>query len=134
MKTMMKKTSQTPLQSPPPTTSAANVRPDPASKYTWEEQAVQSSEKARLLFENSDLNLSSFLRCRSFGIEDIRERNGRTIFVFEDGPELRRAIVDYANDGAVGVRSFCNTLRDLKGLTRDAGSSVRKNIREENWQ
>ena len=95
---------------------------------------MQSSEKARLLFENSDLNLSSFLRCRSFSIEEIRERNGRTIFVFEDGPELRQAIVDYANDGAVGARSFCNTLRDLKALTRDAGGSVRKNTREENWQ
>lgn len=69
-------------------------------------------------FETSDLNLASFLRCHSFAIRDIRRQGGRVLFVFPDSPELRRAIVDFANDGTVGVRSFCNTLRDLKGLTR----------------
>ncbi|HLG17807.1 MAG TPA: DUF5659 domain-containing protein [Blastocatellia bacterium] len=79
---------------------------------------MSTAEKTRPLFETSDLNLSSFLRCRGFTIEDIKRQNGKTVFVFDDTTGLRTAIVDYANDAAVGVRSFCNTVRDLKGLTR----------------
>lgn len=76
---------------------------------------------ARGLYDTPDLNLSSFLRCRAFCIVDIRHESSRTIFVFQDSPELRRAVVDYANDAAVGVRSFSCTLRDLKALTRETG-------------
>jgi hypothetical protein len=70
------------------------------------------------LFETSDLNLASFLRCRDFSIEDIKRQNGRTIFLFIDSTELHGAILDFANDGPVPVRAFCNTIRDLKGITR----------------
>ena len=68
--------------------------------------------------ETSDLNLASFLRCRGFPFVDLRRDPARTYFVFEDSAELRHAILDYANDQLVPVRSFCNTLRDLKALTR----------------
>ena len=70
------------------------------------------------LFETCDLNLASFLRCRSFTIEDIQRQNGKTTFVFADSTELHRAVLDFANDGPVPVRAFCNTIRDLKGITR----------------
>ena len=70
------------------------------------------------LFETSDLNLASFLRCRDFGIEDIKRQNGKTTFLFIDSMELHRAVLEFANDGSVPVRAFCNTLRDLKGITR----------------
>jgi len=70
------------------------------------------------LFETSDLNLASFLRCRNFTIEDIQRAIGKTTFVFADSAGLHRAILEFANDGPVGVRSYCNTLRDLKGITR----------------
>lgn len=70
-------------------------------------------------FETPDLNLASFLLCLKFSIVRLKRQNdARTVFVFEDSPELRRAIVDYANDGEVPVRTFCNTLRDLKAITR----------------
>ena len=69
-------------------------------------------------YVTSDLNLASFLRCQNHPILDIRRQGAKSIFVFADSPELRRAIVSFANDGAVGVRSFCSTLRDLKALTR----------------
>jgi len=69
-------------------------------------------------YETSDLNLASFLRCRNLPILDIRRQNGKTTFAFEESSELRRAILDYANDGLVGVRSFYNTVRDMKGITR----------------
>ncbi len=69
-------------------------------------------------YETSDLNLACFLRCRNFLILDIRRENGKSVFVFSDAAELRHAILEYANDGPVPVRSFCNTLRDLKSIIR----------------
>jgi YVTN family beta-propeller protein len=69
-------------------------------------------------YQTTDLTLSSFLRCRGFQIENIRQNNGRTLFVFNESPELRQAILEYANDAAIAVRSFCSTMRDLKAITR----------------
>ena len=69
-------------------------------------------------YETSDLNLASFLRCRNFSIVDIRRQSGKTTFAFADNDELRTAILDFANDGEVRVRSFCNTVRDMKAITR----------------
>ncbi|HVG29427.1 MAG TPA: DUF5659 domain-containing protein [Pyrinomonadaceae bacterium] len=69
-------------------------------------------------YETTDLSLASFLRCRNFKIDNIRRQGGRTVFVFEDSPLLRAAVLEYANDGSVSVRSFCSTMRDLKAITR----------------
>ncbi len=79
---------------------------------------MSATETHSRLIETSDLNLSSFLRCRNFPIVDIFRQDGRSVFAFAECPELRRAVLEYANDGTVQVRSFCNTLRDLKGLVR----------------
>ena len=73
---------------------------------------------SRQRFETTDLNLASYLRCRSFTIEEISRQNGKALFCFDGSPEIRSAILEYANDGMVQVRSFCNTLRDLKALVR----------------
>jgi hypothetical protein len=83
-----------------------------------DEGMMNHSKDTFPLFETSDLNLASFLRCRDFRIEDIKRQNGRTIFLFLDSTQLHRAILDFANDGQVPVRAFCNTVRDLKGITR----------------
>ena len=69
-------------------------------------------------YQTTDLTLTSFLRCRGFAIESIMQNNGRSLFTFQESPELRRAILDYANDEVVAVRSFCSTMRDLKAITR----------------
>ena len=69
-------------------------------------------------YETSDLTLASFLRCRNFTIKNITRQAGRTVFVFDDSPLLRAAVVEYANDAPVSVRSFCSTMRDLKAITR----------------
>src|SRR5829696_8198195 len=69
-------------------------------------------------YQTTDLTLTSFLRCQGFAIENIKQNNGRTLFIFQESPELRRAILDFANDSAVAVRSFCSTMRDLKAITR----------------
>ena len=69
-------------------------------------------------YQTTDLTLTSFLRCRGFQIESIKQNNGRTLFSFDDTAELRTAILDFANDAAIAVRSFCSTMRDLKAITR----------------
>lgn len=79
---------------------------------------MDSPENSKRTFDTPDLTLASFLRCRNFTISNIRRQNGRTIFVFEDSPQLRSAVLDYANDGSVAVRTFCGTMRDLKAITR----------------
>jgi Domain of unknown function (DUF5659) len=83
-----------------------------------DEGMMNHAEDTFPLFETSDLNLASFLRCREFSIEDIKRQNGKTTFLFIDSEELHRAVVEFANDGQVPVRAFCNTVRDLKGITR----------------
>ncbi|HEX6043327.1 MAG TPA: SCO family protein [Pyrinomonadaceae bacterium] len=70
------------------------------------------------VYQTTDLTLTSFLRCRGFAIENIQQNNGRTLFLFQESPELRHAILEFANDAAVAVRSFCSTMRDLKAITR----------------
>ena len=73
---------------------------------------------SKTTYQTSDLMLTSFLRCRGFHIENIKQNNGRTLFMFQESPELRQAILDFANDAVVAVRSFCSTMRDLKAITR----------------
>jgi hypothetical protein len=75
-------------------------------------------ENGNRTYDTSDLTLASFLRSRSFHINNIRRQNGKTVFVFEDSSQLRNAVLDYANDGSVSVRTFCSTMRDLKAITR----------------
>src|SRR5215213_4571983 len=75
-------------------------------------------EGLKQTYQTTDLTLTSFLRCRGFQIENIKQNNGRTLFIFQESPELRRAILDFANDEVVNVRSFCSTMRDLKAITR----------------
>jgi Domain of unknown function (DUF5659) len=77
-----------------------------------------SSPGLKQRYQTTDLTLTSFLRCRGFAIENIKQNNGRTLFIFQESPELRLAILDFANDAAVNVRSFCSTIRDLKAITR----------------
>lgn len=77
-----------------------------------------SAPELKQSYQTTDLTLTCFLRCRGFAIENIKQTNGRSLFIFQESPELRRAILDYANDEVVAVRSFCSTMRDLKAITR----------------
>ena len=76
------------------------------------------SPELKQTYQTTDLTLTSFLRCRGFAIESIKQNNGRTLFIFQESPELRTAILDFANDAVIAVRSFCSTMRDLKAITR----------------
>ena len=79
---------------------------------------MNSPEIVNRTYDTSDLTLASFLRCRSFTINNLRRQNGKTVFIFEDSSQLRNAVLEYANDGSVSVRTFCGTMRDLKAITR----------------
>jgi YVTN family beta-propeller protein len=85
---------------------------------TMKKAADPNSTPQQQTYQTTDLTLASFLRCRGFQIESIKQNNGRTLFVFPESPELRGAIIDFANDAVVAVRSFCSTMRDLKAITR----------------
>jgi uncharacterized protein DUF5659 len=82
---------------------------------------MQPSREIPEAFETQDLNLASFIRCRGFTVGDIRREYDKIIFLFQDSTELRRAIVDYINDGAIAVQSFCATQRNFKSLMRGTG-------------
>jgi hypothetical protein len=79
---------------------------------------MKPMESLHTAYETSDLHLASFLRCRGFRIQGIKRQNNKATFAFEDGAELREAVLDFANDGTISARSFSNTLRDLKALAR----------------
>jgi len=79
---------------------------------------MKSSTEPQPVFRTSDLTLASFLRCRGIEIADLTRQGGKTSFVFEDSTQLRDAVLEYANNGSVAVRTFCGTMRDLKAITR----------------
>jgi hypothetical protein len=79
---------------------------------------MKSQAESQTVFRTSDLTLASFLRSRGLTIGELNRQDGKTSFVFADSKELRAAVLDYANDGRVAVRTFCGTLRDLKAITR----------------
>jgi len=79
---------------------------------------MKSSKPSASAFRTQDLMLASFLRCRDFEIAALTRQDGKTTFVFEDSDQLRSAMLEYANNGNVPVRTFCGTMRDLKAITR----------------
>jgi hypothetical protein len=79
---------------------------------------MKSSTASESEFRTPDLTLASFLRCRGFEIAALTREGGKTSFVFEDSTQLRGAVLEYANNGSVAVRTFCGTMRDLKAITR----------------
>lgn len=79
---------------------------------------MDSLKPSESVFRTADLTLASFLRCRGFEIADLNRQDGKTSFVFQDSTQLRKAVLEYANNGSVAVRTFCGTMRDLKAITR----------------
>ena len=79
---------------------------------------MKSSKPSASAFRTADLTLASFLRCRGFEIEALTRDDGKATFVFEDSTQLRDAMLEYANNGNVPVRTFCGTMRDLKAIIK----------------
>jgi hypothetical protein len=79
---------------------------------------MSSPKLSPTAFRTADLILASFLRCRGFDITELSRQDGKTSFLFADSSQLRTALLEYANNGSVAVRTFCGTMRDLKAITR----------------
>jgi len=75
------------------------------------------------LFNASDLNFAAFSCCRSFPVRRITPIGSRVVFCYADSPQLQEAILDYFNEGRVPARTFCNALRDLKGVAQSEKGS-----------
>ena len=75
------------------------------------------------LFNTSDLKFAAFLCCRSFPVRRITLVGSRVVFCYAGSPQLQEAILDYFNEGRVPARTFCNALRDLKGVARSEKGS-----------
>jgi len=69
-------------------------------------------------YATTDLSLSAFLQTLGHEIVEVRNQNGRGVFVFVETPELHEDILRWGNNKAVSiqVRGFVNGMRDLKGL------------------
>lgn len=77
---------------------------DPLNREERIKNKTGLPEPAHPEFETPDLNLASFLRCGTSTIVRLKRQNQtKTIFMFEDSPELRHAIVEYANEGQTGA-------------------------------
>ena len=95
-----------------------NISSSREEQTTMKKTLNSTSSTLNQTYQTTDLTLTSFLRCKGFPIVNIKQNSGRTLFIFQESPELRDAILDFANDAAVAVRSFCSTMRDLKAITR----------------
>ena len=65
----------------------------------------------------SDLALAAFLSSKGYEILGIRENGRKSLFVFEDTPELEQDVLKYFNrQGMVDALTYGEVLRNLKAL------------------
>ncbi len=68
-------------------------------------------------FTTSDLYLSAFLKAKGMKlIDQVRDDNKKTHFVFEDRKDRKKLIQEYFNNGSVNITDFKNCLQDLKTI------------------
>ena len=71
------------------------------------------------LYKTSDLNLAAYLKAKSWHIRFERE-NGKMTFVFVDDEELRNDIIEYFNNGKIGITDYKNAMADLRVVIHNA--------------
>ena len=71
-------------------------------------------------YRTSDFYLAAFLKAKGMRIID-REKSGmRVTFVFDDQPDRKILVVEFFNDGMVGIGAFRNAIQDLKTMVFNA--------------
>lgn len=72
-------------------------------------------------YRTSDLSLSAFLIARGHKLTRM-ERGPRGVFVFSDSDDLQQDLLCWGNNEpiAIAVRTFVNSMRDLKGMVGTA--------------
>ncbi len=65
-----------------------------------------------------DLYISSYLKAKGFPLHDADlDQQGRTVFRFEETPELKKALMDfYANTALVSPSAFIEAFKSLRSL------------------
>ena len=67
------------------------------------------------IYKTSDLYLTAFLKAKRWFFR-VEKQGNRVEFLFITTDELRECIVDYYNNGEIGVTDFKNAVQDLKNL------------------
>ena len=70
------------------------------------------------LRENRNPYLSAYLLLHEYDIENTRVENGRVVFGFVDGPELRQAEQDFfRRETLVEPLTWLDRIRELRSMT-----------------
>lgn len=77
-------------------------------------------------YKTSDLYLSAFLRSKGVILQNINEKNGKVIFVFQDKGDIQNLINKYFNDSDVGVLRYKAALGDLRSIIFDYQNLMKK--------
>ena len=68
-------------------------------------------------YETTDLALVAYLKPYGFIIQDVRRKDGRAVFIFEDSPTREKLIREFYNNTArVAPLKFWNSVGDVKSL------------------
>ena len=83
-----------------------------------------------------DLYISSYLKAKGFPLEDATlDGRGRTIFHFQDTPELKTALKEYYTGKAlVSPSAFIESFKALRSLAYSLSGDLNKtNMREKKY-
>lgn len=77
-----------------------------------------------------DLYLSSYLKAKGFSLHDATlDERGRTIFHFQETPELTKALKEYYTGTAlVSPSTFIESFKALRSLAYSLSGDLKKNM------
>lgn len=83
------------------------------------------------LYSSKDLYISSYLKALAFPLHDATlDERGRTIFHFEDTPELKVALKKYYTGSAlVSPSTFIESFKSLRSLAYSLSGDLKTNMR-----
>ena len=84
------------------------------------------------VYSSKDLYISSYLKALAFPLHDATlDDRGRTIFHFEDTPELKVSLKKYYTGTAlVSPSTFIESFKSLRSLAYSLSGDLKTNIRD----
>jgi hypothetical protein len=82
-----------------------------------------------------DLYISSYLKAKGFPLHDATlDERGRTIFHFQETPELTKALKEYyAGTALVSPSTFIESFKGLRSLAYSLSGDLKKNMYGEKY-
>ena len=77
-------------------------------------------ERAVNTYKTSDIYLAAFLKAKGMKIIDREKCGTRVTFIFDDQPVRKILVVEFFNDGVVGIGAYRNAIQDLKTIVFNA--------------